>query len=173
MTPWRTPRKKLDLSPSLSGSFQSTQHENMIHFFPVSLHHIPRNILVIITCSTNLNTMYMFEQGHWSTEDKAPQLRRRILAIRAETQSKTIAGHGGPIDPWRSHRWSCRWPMTLFLLAVTGPAMIRDGIVILVTVRLLLLGLFLHDFNNTNFAKYNLQFIGITQSLIFLKISIH
>ena len=77
---------------------------------------------------------------------------------RTKMSSETIAGHGDPFDGFAPG------PGHLFFLVVAGSAPARDGIEILGTIRLALLGLFLHFF-----AKNNPEPIRITHGLVFSK----
>ena len=95
----------------------------------------------------------------------------------AETSSGTIASHSNPIDgfapgqpcPSASPGLAITGPWHFFFLIVAGSALVRDEIIKLGTVQLAHLALLPDLFKLTNVAKYNLQPIGITQGLTFLK----
>ena len=138
---------------------------------------------IIRNFSFPLKTLHNLLQDYLSFDCNAERictthyLSVDIEITRTETSSETIAGHGDPIDgflpgqPWASAgpRLAIAGPWHLFNLVVAGSALARDGIEILGTVRLALLGLLLHFFQFTKVAKDNPEPIRITHRLIFFK----
>ena len=100
---------------------------------------------------------------------RSVHVHRKGGSSRTEMSSETIAGHGDPIDGFAPGQ-PCAGTRHLSFLVTAGSAAARDGIEILRTVRLALLGLFLHFlFQFTKVAKNNPEPIRITHGLVFFK----